>query len=299
MSFYEFSAEDIIDTKVATNPSYTVELNGDQVTGSVFLDKPFLNTALEERIRRGVSEREGGLQLKQGPFTASIDIVDAEKGATNKQFYDSILQLYDHYSLVNSDYTPDVTGSETIRFRVITIPEIYYERGVLTGAFTASDVDNAGDQRILFDNGRGGIYSGSVSGTLVGNIFYSEGLVVLKAGGLNDEASGNDFGQSSPTNFKWRCNFKGVHDIPVKIMRCRAPAGQLNASTNESFYYIPIDSGSDFRNEKVKVLSSSLTYITKIGIYNDRYELVAVANLAQPIRKEEQQDLQFRIRMDW
>jgi len=298
MTFYRFENEDIIETSVVTNPSYIVELNGDQVTGSIFLDKPFLDAGLETRTWKGFSAKQGGDIELQGPFSSSVDIVDAEQGATNKQFYESILSLYDHYSLVNSDYTPNFTGSETTRFRVVTIPEIYYDYGVLTGSLTASDLDSAGDVRTLHDNGRGGIYSGSLSGTLVGNIFYSEGFVVLKGGGLNDEGSSNDFGEASPTNFKWKVNFKGNHKIPVNIFRCRAPATQINASTNPTFYYRPEATGSLYFGEKVRVLSGSETYITKIGLYTDRYELVGVANLAQPIRKDEANDILFRIKLD-
>jgi len=300
MTFFRFKNEDLIDTDVFAVPRYTVELNGDQVTGSIFLDKPFLNTALEERERQGFSALEGGVQKKTGPFTASVDIVDVELGATNSQLYQSILSLYDFYSLVDSNYTPDFTGSTTTRFRVITIPEIYFDREILSGSFTGSDLDSAGDSRTLYDNGRGGVFSGSLSGTLVGNIFYSEGLIVLKGGGLQDAGENNDFGEDSPTNFKWKVDFNGTHTIPTKIFRCRAPAGQLNASTNESFFYIP-PTGSDhqFRSEKVKVLTSSLTYVTQIGLYNDRYELVGVAKLAQPIRKEEAQDILFRVRLDF
>jgi hypothetical protein len=213
--------------------------------------------------------------------------------------YDSVLNLYEYYSLINSNYTSEFTGSETTRFRAITVPEIYFDRQILTGSFSASDVDNAGDSRVLFDDSRGGIYSGSLSGTLVGNIFYNEGLVVLKGGGLNDESSSNDFGQSSPTNFKWRCSFKGTHNIPVKIFRCRAPAGQLNASTNETYYHIPSGSTADRRNEREIVLDSPAPYITTIGLFNEDYELVGVARVAQPIKKEENQDILFRIRLDF
>jgi hypothetical protein len=213
--------------------------------------------------------------------------------------YESVLALYDYYEILDSNYTPNFTGSETTRFRVITVPEIYYDRSILTGSLTASDLDSAGDTRLLYDDGRGGVYSGSLTGTLVGNVFYSEGLVVLKGGGLNDEAGSNDFGEASPSNFKWRVNFKGVNTIPVKMFRCRAPAGQLNASTNSTFYTVPTLSSSQFRNERVKILSESVTYISQIGLYNDRYELVGVAKLAQPIRKDEAQDLLFKIRLDF
>lgn len=298
MSYYRFSNDDIINTSIVAHPSYVVSMNGDQVTGSIYLDKPFLEDSLESRVYKGTSAKEGGWISKTGPFTSSIGIVDAERDAENKELYLSIQGLYNHYAIVNSDYTASFDGADTTRFRVITIPEIYYEREILTGSLTASDLDSAGNERNLYDNGRGGIYSGSLTGTLVGNIFYSEGLIVLKGGGLNDEAGSNDFGQASPTNYKWTVSLKGVNTIPVNVFRCRAPAGELNASTNTTFYTVPTLSSSQFKNERVKILSESVTYITQIGMYNDRYELVAVAKLAQPIRKTEGQDLLFRIKYD-
>lgn len=302
MSFFRFKDEDIIQTNVLAHPTYRVELNGDHVTGSVFLEKPFLDDSLLERRFEGISLAEGGLVQKDGPFTASVDIVDAEQGATNRQLYQSILNLYRHYSLLNDDYTSLFTGSETTRFRVITVPEIYYDREILTGSFSASDLDNAGNERKLYDNGRGGIYSGSLSGTIVGNIFYSEGLIVLKGGGLNDESNSNDFGENSPTNFKWRCNFQGVHKIPTTIFRCRAPAGQLNASSNPTFYHVPQDINDVHQGEREIVLlqeSEPGVYVTAVGLYNEDYELVGVARLAQPVKKTEAQDLLFRIRLDF
>lgn len=299
MGFYRFKDEDIINTSIVANPYYSVSYQGDAITGSIYLEKPSLNDDLLNRRVFGFSAAEGGFVTGSRPLTASIDIVDAELNATNKQLYESIINLYNHYALINSDYTPYFTGSETTRFRVIAIPEIYYDRGVLTGSLTASDLDNAGDTRILYDNGRGGIYSGSLSGTLVGNIFYSEGLVVLKGGGLNDESTSNDFGEASPSAFKWSVDFRGVQTIPVKIFRCRAPAGQLNASSNPTFYSIPTASLDVRKNEREIVLDDPFTYITTIGLFNKNYELVALAKLAQPVKKEEQQDILFRVRLDF
>jgi len=299
MSFYKFDSEDIINTHILTYPSYIVELNGDAVTGSVYLEKQYLTNALLTRRFQGFSDKEGGFVQADGPFTSSIDIVDAESGATNKELFRSILSLYNYYSLIDTQYTSSFTGSESTRFRVITVPEIYYDREILTGSFTASDLDSAGNQRILYDNARGGIYSGSLSDTIVGNIFYSEGLVILKGGGLNTESPSNDFGEVSPTNFKWRVSFKGTHKIPVKIFRCRAKIGELNASTNPTYFQFLTGTTDAHRNEKEIVMNPSTTYITAIGLYNDDYDLVGLAKLAQPIKKEEQEDILFRLRLDF
>ena len=97
MSFFRFKDEDIINTSVAANPSFTVSLNGNQITGSIYLEKQFLDSALLNRRFEGFSDKEGGFVEKNAPFTSSVDIIDAEQGATNKQFYTSLLRLYDYY----------------------------------------------------------------------------------------------------------------------------------------------------------------------------------------------------------
>jgi hypothetical protein len=297
MTFYEFEDGDIVNTHILAYPRQTVELNGSEVTGSVFLEKKYLTNLLLSRRFQGYSEKEGGFVEKDGPFSSSIDIVTAQEGGTNKQLYRSILNLYNYYSLTDASYTPYFTGSETVNFRVITIPEIFYDREVLTGSLTASDEDSTGASRVLYDNGRGGIYSGSLTGTLLGNVFYSEGLVVLK--GASVASTDEPFGNASVSNFKWKTSFKGTHKIPVKIFRCRAPAGELNASTNSTYYHILTGSGARHKNEKEIVMNPQATYITAIGLYNEDYELVGLAKLAQPIKKTFDKDIMFRIRLDY
>lgn len=299
MTFFRFKKQDIVNITVQANPFYTVEVNGDQVTGSIFLEKKFLNDDLLNRRFKGFSNAEGGFVEKDGPFTSSVELLDAEQGGDNQQLYESIIELYNFYSLVDSNYTPDFTGSETVRFRIINVPEIYYDRAILTGSFTGSDLDSSGDERIFYDNGRGGLFSGSVSGTLIGNIFYSEGLVVLKGGGFNDEGAGEEFGDASSTNFKWRTKFRGVHNIPTKIFRCRAPAGQVNASTNPSFFVVPTGSQDEFKNEKVVITGALDPYVTTIGFYNENFQLIGVTKISQPVKKEENQDILFKIRLDF
>lgn len=305
MGFYRFNDEDIVFTSIATYPSYTVELSGNgttsTLTGSVYLEREFLNNAMATRLVRGKSKGGHLLELNH-PFTSSVEIIDAEQNSSTgleEQLYGAIANLYSYYSFQNSNYTSNFTGSATTRYRVISIPQIYYDREILSGSFSASDYDADGNLRELFDDGRGGIYSGTLSGTLVGNIFYSEGLVVLKGGGLNDEANSNEFGQAQTSGSIWKTSFKGTHKVPVKIFRCRAPAGDLNASTNSTFFHVPSGSTDVNRYRREAVLSVPHTYISAVGIYNDDYELVALAKLAQPIKKKEEEDVQIRLRFDF
>lgn len=291
MTFFKFNSGDIIHTTIKCFPSYVSELNGNIVTGSVFLEQPYLETNLRYRIFKGFSQKEGGLIVKTGSMSASIDFQTAVSGGTNSVLWHAVNRLYDYYSLENSSYSLTYLGTKATTVKVISIPEIYYDQKLLTGSFTGSDNDSAGAGRLIYDNGRGGLFSGSVSGTLVGNIFYNEGIAVITKTGLTD------FGTAGATNFRWRVFLKGVHEIPVKIFKCLAPASQLNATTNPTFYTVPA-SGTN-KNLREVVSSSLSPYVTKIGLYDDLFNLVAVANLTQPVKKDEKNSILFKIRLDW
>lgn len=289
--FYKFSSDDILNTTMKLHPRFTVERNGNMVTGSVRLEKPYLNSGLSNRLFHGFSQKEGGFIEKTGSMSASIDLLNVISGSTNSDFWHSLRNvLYPYYRLINNDYQPNYTGSLSTTLRVIDIPQVYYDHGILTGSFTGSDKNSAGADRFLYDNGRGGLYSGSLTGTLVGNIFYSEGLAVLTKRDLSD------FGAASSTNFLWRFQFNGVQNTPVKIFKCRKPAGECNATTNNTFYVNAV-SGS-YKGMREIVSSSLLPWVTQIGIFDGMYNLVCVANLSQPV-KSINENLLFKIRQDW
>jgi hypothetical protein len=42
-----------------------------------------------------------------------------------------------------------------------------------------------------------------------------------------------------------------------------------------------------------------ITYIRKIGIYDENKNLIAIANVAEPVKKTEDRDLTFKLRLDF
>lgn len=228
MSFFKFTSQDVINTEIVAYPNYFVDrkeyinITGTLVTGSVYLEKQYLNTALSGRRYQGYSEKLGGFTEKNGPFSASVEILTAVSGGTNKELYCSILNLYSYYSALNFNYTSSFAGTQATTFRVIVIPEIYYDREIKSGSFSASDDTNNYN---IFDDGRGGIYEAALTSSIIGNIFYSEGLIVLKDPAINNFGETLAVPPEPAVSFKtW---FKGTHKIPVKIFRCRAPARRI------------------------------------------------------------------------
>jgi len=113
-------------------------------------------------------------------------------------------------------------------------------------------------------------------------------------------------------------NFKGTNYINTITMFADAPLGELNYSPNPTFVQysdneLPTGTGSSgyFQNNKKELkntISSSFydydakfrrqTFISKIGIYDENKNLIAVAHLAKPIKKLEDIDYTFKLKLD-
>ena len=114
----------------------------------------------------------------------------------------------------------------------------------------------------------------------------------------------------------WSLNFRGTSKTQVMTMFASAPKGFINHSNNPTFVsYADTkqpQTGSDFYMQpspSIKnVVSSSFsdptppfkkeTYISKIGIYDDNKNLIAIAKLATPVKKTEERDLTFKLKLD-
>jgi hypothetical protein len=121
------------------------------------------------------------------------------------------------------------------------------------------------------------------------------------------------------TGSAFTVHFEGTNQIPTITMFAHAKKGELNNSTNPTFIQkdqdetsIPSTSSYHFyENSKLKTKNlehnkygdsgsfDKQTYISKIGIYDDNMNLIAIAKLASPVRKTETRDLTFKLKMDF
>ena len=88
-------------------------------------------------------------------------------------------------------------------------------------------------------------------------------------------------------------SFNNTTEINSKIYFCRVPHNKYNYSSNPTYL-----SASQIRVKTVET-DTPVTYITTVGLYNDRRELLAVAKLSEPIRKDPTNDLTIRVRLDY
>lgn len=150
---------------------------------------------------------------------------------------------------------------------------------------------------LIFDDGEGNLFIDSGSRPKVGNIVYSHGMAIF-----TDQTVVDNFKGSPATDLTFTSN----HTIYTFNYSIKLEEYEFNTTFNptaQSGSTIYIYSGSRYvQPSGIKannVTGSVFTpYITTIGLYNDRSELVAVAKLSKPVPKTQDTDLTFNIKLD-
>ena len=189
------------------------------------------------------------------------------------------------------------------------------------GILTAKEHPN----NVNADLGADGLHAGTAS---VGLLFYQAGIAVLTASLFMDTGSsgliqanasmpagmnGIQFGTGSTThnvqheltgnliqenvnNLRKRINnlsFNNTTELNSTIYFCRAHHNEFNYSTNPTYL------SSSKIVVKENTIENPVSYITTIGLYSADNELLAVAKLSEPIKKDPQTELTFRVRLDY
>lgn len=154
----------------------------------------------------------------------------------------------------------------------------------------------AGEYGLLFVTG---------TTTPVGHVYYQAGVAILTASVFTTNFSGsaNVTGTMASAsintvsdNFRRRMQnvqFNNTTELNSTIYFCRANHTEFNYSSNPTYL-----SSSQI---VVKQLASSspVAYITTVGLYDDKDQLVAVAKVSEPLRKDPSTELTVRVRLDY
>jgi len=190
----------------------------------------------------------------------------------------------------------------------------YYTGSVLT---TINDSKQNG---ILYDS----------SSNKIGFILYDEGFIVLtgssdlSAQTANWEGYGTThpkwifFGALSSDNENFACDFsyKTKNELPTMTIFVEANKNEFNHSNNDTYiksgsYSYSYDSSSFKENDFMEIKKinkspfisgsanfSKETFITRIGLYDEEKKLIAIADLANPVRKTENREFMFKLKLD-
>ena len=92
-------------------------------------------------------------------------------------------------------------------------------------------------------------------------------------------------------------NIQNVTNINSTLIFCRATTDEFNYSSNPTFKdssgrIVVIDEGEE-------TTQRTFSFVTTIGLYDARSNLLAVAKLSRPVEKNDENDLTMRVRLDF
>ena len=174
------------------------------------------------------------------------------------------------------------------------------------------------------------------SGSVGGIVMYDQGFIILTGSWSLSTHTEGYYNHPSLTQPRWidfatknqyipsssfALDFSGTNYVPVTTMMAHASKGELNHSNNPTFKsygykYGPSASAGTSTTylERagvpiVNVASSSFsgtnapfqktTFINYVGIYDEGKNLIAIAKMANPVRKQENDDFTFKLKLDF
>jgi len=124
-------------------------------------------------------------------------------------------------------------------------------------------------------------------------------------------------GDSTMRYVSSRIEFKGTNKIPVMTMFCNAPKGELNYSNNPTYVnygtnYTYSTSSTTFIESSDMTIKNTISssypdptgsfakqvFISQVGIFDEQKNLIGIAKVAKPVKKTEERDLTFKIKID-
>jgi hypothetical protein len=157
---------------------------------------------------------------------------------------------------------------------------LYYQAGVAVvsaSVFNESTLAGALDAAI-FDNSPKIVNVGDAS-TL--------GFALGATGSTIDQLS------DGLRNRIYNISFNNTTELNSTIYFCRASHSDFNYSSNPTYL-----SGSKIR-VKTRSADAPVSYITSVGLYSADNELLAVAKLSEPLRKDPTNEITLRVRLDY
>ena len=182
-----------------------------------------------------------------------------------------------------------------------------------TGAATAYKVNSAvGEYGILYGSG-----STMPASTKVGLVFYQAGVVVLTGSifqtyGKNGAGASASMKMSGANDFNsfltgasiqnmcdavrhriYDMSFNNTTELNSTIHFCRVNSSDYNYSANPTYV-----TASQIRVKNTQT-DAPISYITTVGLYSADNELLAVAKVSEPLKKDPTNEMTLRVRLDY
>jgi hypothetical protein len=264
-------------------------------------------------------------------FTSSIELkyIGSSDDRIDIKALKNTLKEYQLYSN-NFEYS----NFETTNLKIVKIPSVFYgskiQKGTVkldyyvTGTLVAR-LEDASERGELITT-----YHPTTTGSIEGVVLYNHGIILLT--GSSNIGTQQDYflGISSGSlSYNWTyygetntdtvsssfdLTFKGTTYTPNIMMFAHADKGELNHTNNPTAYdTLQVTTGSKGYYEQentgyVNTVKSPFTkdeadfkkqvFITKLGIYDKDRNLIGIAKLASPLKKTEDREFIFKIKLD-
>jgi hypothetical protein len=173
------------------------------------------------------------------------------------------------------------------QIRIFEISNLFFGNRIEPGTLILTDTAISGSDGMLpitlMDDGRGNLYRANAASTRctwnsVGNVFYNEGIVVIKNPSLYW------FGES-----QFQVSFRGQTSVYTMTIDCYADSLKQIESTNSS--WSPSLRGSNLANDQ----DTRYVYINEVLLHDENLNVVARASLGQAVMKRTGDKLLFKL----
>jgi hypothetical protein len=224
---------------------------------------------------------------------------------------------------------PSIFYGKQIKKRSVKLD--FYITGTLIG--TLQDTNSNGELRQTYGSNGSGSVAGSVlynegfiiltgswalENTARNYINDTDNLLtsswIYFGNGLNGDVRTTD---GSLSQVSYNLYFEGTHTIPTMTLFANAPRAELNHSNNQTYTKYNLSSSfvtsstSYVENNNLQIKNTiysqyddptgsfqKQTFISKVGIYDENKNLIGIAKVSRPVKKTEERDLTFKLKID-
>tara|TARA_A100001201_G_scaffold90652_1_gene79369 strand:+ start:510 stop:1391 length:882 start_codon:yes stop_codon:yes gene_type:complete len=217
------------------------------------------------------------------------------------------------------NYTHPTYNQQVNKFHktgsIVSIPSVIYGEGIERGSFILTDTST--DQTIVIqDDTYGNLFASgafssasnshpSSSDNYIGNIWYEHGVFVITDTGSFSASVASNYTNVTSGNYDIR--FNSVQHITTTTWRLNVKPNEYNQTNNPTIrekisgsFGHPGENNIDQspRAKGFTTGSTFTTFATEVGLYNDNYELMAVAKISQPVKIRKDIDYFFNVKLD-
>ena len=305
-AYKQFNSQDIIISPFEVNKGFTFKGNAALTASNVEIDR-FFGRPGNYLISQSLSGKISGSEIpevllynsvKQLYYSNYISGSDGQISIANTASFNTdgtvtgpIYQT-SFYNYEETDLNPQKnfpTASDSL-IGVISIPSKLYGDYIQPESIKIESPLSG----TILDDGEGRLYITALDADFyIGNVIYQHGLISLtqypETGSYTRDGFLNAFISASEVT----CSFSSSYEIYETQYKCTIGSDEFNYSLNPT-----VLSGS--KGDLYPYFTGSYfdPYVTTIGLYNDKFELLGIGKLAKPLPTSRTTDTTILINID-